>query len=154
MNNSEAVALVGYLSRAGLLQALEGQGPVWADLLDDVDFNDAKEAARRIGRARTGAQRWATPGDIREGVSQIRRERTHNVTPAAPPRDLEDEPRAVIAWQRTYMRAIGDGLTPEQADERACAEHHVKRIGTEHPRPVDQVVDRTARAMPRIPPKE
>ena len=68
MNQAEALTLVSYLNRAGLLQALEGQAPVWADALDDVNSTDAQVAARAI--AKTTA-RWITPGDIRLQVLSL-----------------------------------------------------------------------------------
>lgn len=154
MNQTEALQLVLRLNRAGILQAMEGQSSVWHEALDDVDYDDAVEVARRLVRARTGADRWVTPGDIRAGVSQIRRERTATATAPAPPTEIADDVARTMAYQRAWMRGIGDGLTPDAADQRACAEQGIHRYGIERPRPVDKVVEQTAQAMPRIPNRE
>jgi len=143
MNQAEALTLVSYLNRAGLLQALEGQAPVWADALDDVNSTDAQVAARAI--AKTTA-RWITPGDIRLQVASIRRERTARIeTPQPPPTIPADDVARQITWQREYIRAIGDGLTEDAADVVACAAVGVTRpleISTH--RPVDQLVEQVA----------
>lgn len=110
MNQQQAVALVSYLNRAGLLQALEGQSAVWADALDDVDFTDAQAAARTLARARTGGERWVTPGDIRAGVRDIRRARLR-ANPLPVPAVDPDDARAYLAAFKAQVADVASGTT-------------------------------------------
>ena len=110
MNAQEAASLVGYLNRAGLLQALEGQAAVWCDLLDDVDFVDARAAARDLAMVRSGADRWLTPGDIRVGVRRIRADRLARTPDPLPDADPSD-PAAYIAALRAGRTMVADPTT-------------------------------------------
>jgi hypothetical protein len=155
VNQTEALLLVTNLNRGGLLQAMEGQAAVWADALDDIAIADAIPAARRLIRYHVGADRWVTPGDIRQTIGEMRRERIEAVksTPA-PPSELDDNPREGQRWLLGFWRAIGDGLTEAEASSRADEELGVTRYGIERPRPVEQIVQQTADRLPRIPRRE
>jgi hypothetical protein len=152
MNQTEALTLVGYLNRAGLLQALEGQAPVWADALDDVAINDARESARAL--AKTTA-RWVTPGDIRAGVKTLVRQRVQDLQIPAPPESIHpDDTATERAWVRAYVAAIGAGQTPDVADVTACASVAVTRpLIDAAPRPVAELVESVASTtrIPRTP---
>lgn len=149
MNQTEAAVLVAYLNRAGLLQALEGQAPVWADALDDVNFTDAQTAARTI--AKTTA-RWITPGDIRNGVQTIRRQRLLDMATPIPPESINpDDTATERAWHRAYVTAYAGGASETDADVIACRAVAVTRPAIEAiPRPVLELIAQTA-ATTRIP---
>jgi hypothetical protein len=108
VNQREAVQLVSYLNRAGLVPALEGQAAVWADALGDVAFEDAQEVARGLARSRTGVERWVTPGDIRAGVRDIRRARLRLNPPPVPEVDPDDT-RAYLAAYKAQAAGIAAG---------------------------------------------
>lgn len=120
MNQQQATSLVMYLNRAGLLNAMEGQGAVWADALSDVSYVTAQEVVRSMAATRTTDQRWVTPGDVRAEVARIRKVRTSALGVFYPPAELDDDVPKAIAWQRAYVEAIGDGETPDAATKRAC----------------------------------
>lgn len=119
MNALEAHAIVVWLNRAGLLWAAEGQAEVWAESLSDVDGHLGLQAAKDLARNRTSGERPIVPGDIRERVLGLRRDRIRNVPPAAPPEELADRPRDYQRWQQVRAAAIGDGLSPADADRHA-----------------------------------
>ena len=152
MNQSEAQTLVTYLNRAGMLQALEGQAPVWADALDDVAFRDAQDAARAL--AKTGT-RWVTPGDIRTGVVMIRNERIRVADPIAPPECIDPADTATErAWRRELNAGQGAGMTTEHADLAACRSLRItRRDQIEAAGDVAAAVKEITAAMPRIPSK-
>lgn len=131
MNRMESTQLVTLLSRAGLLQPLEGQADVWAIALDDVRAVDALTAARDMIRERLGAQRWVTPGDVRHAVRRLRGRRLADarcIEGEIPPTVLDDQPERALAWVREYRHQIADGATPAEADARAC---HVLDVESE-----------------------
>lgn len=119
MNQQEAVNVVTYLNRAGLLWAMEGQAAVWADALWDVSFVDAQAACRDLVREGTASGRPATPADLRRHVRKVRSARIAGRVPPAPPEPLEWSKER--AYAKTYLRALGDGATEEEADAAACA---------------------------------
>ncbi|MFJ4168353.1 hypothetical protein ACIPY3_02470 [Paenarthrobacter sp. NPDC089714] len=124
MTNEEAVELVAYLNRAGLVIAMEGQAAVWRDSLYDVTFADAQVAAREMVRAGAVRERFATPADLFRAVKRLRAGRIGGRVAPAPPMPLE--PAAELLFGRAYLWALGSGATEEQADAVAC-----KRVGVE-----------------------
>lgn len=156
MKQTEAQIIINALNRAGLLQAMEGQSAVWADALDGVRYDDAVDAAKTFTRTRTSAERWVTPGDIREEVQAVRRRRATryagwraHITPP----DTEDY-QLEIEWTRAMERYLGDGLDPEQADAQARTD-----LGFDPPeqieaaRPITALVESVTHNMPRVPRK-
>lgn len=132
MNEPEAITLLSFLNRAGLLRLMEDQGAVWADVLNDVTYQDAQEAAREIAKTRLSTERWVVPGDIRSLVIKTRKRRYDRI-----PAFLREVPEldafksAEGPWQdvgsrkhrtfsMTYTRALTDGLDPQIALDRAC----------------------------------
>ena len=157
MENTEAVALIGYLNRAGLVGAMEGQGAVWADALSDITANDAQEVARGLARNRTSAERWVTPGDIRSGARAVRQTRlvqAERDSALLLPPPATDDVRAEVEWTRAYRRALGDGLTAEDADVVACRVSRLARRGGLEARPVVQLVAQAAEHFAGIPPAQ
>jgi hypothetical protein len=127
----------------------------WSKALDDpLTYEDARDAV--IEFYNEVADRRIMPADINKRVKDKRTQRTRDVVPPPPPSELDDEPRAVIAWQRAYIRAIGDGLIAEEANARADEETGLAKREAleERPRPVDQIVQQTADRLPRIPRRE
>lgn len=125
MNRQEAVGILTYLNRAGLVGVMEDASLVWADALRDVPYATAQEVVREMTRERTSVERWVTPGDVYVRVRQIRTQRLKDAQRAGltryqPPEELDGDPRREIAWSKAYDDAIGDGLTPAEADQHAC----------------------------------
>lgn len=117
MSQTEALGLVAYLNRAGLLPAMEGQAAVWQDALWDVRAPDAMEAARRLVR-QPGRVAYVKPGDVLAEVRKVRADRIGGRRPPAPPAPVE--PLADLEFQRVYLVALGDGATEADADAAAC----------------------------------
>lgn len=113
VKQTEAASLVAYLNRAGLLQALEGQAAVWADVLGEVRYVDAVEAARKLVATHTSDLRWVTPADMLAAVRALRAARVAAAPPPLPAVDPDD----VVAYQlerRRMLTAIADGPNPNQ----------------------------------------
>lgn len=142
MIQTEAASLVAYLNRAGLLWAMEGQAAVWADALVDVSYVTAQEVVRSMAATRTSGSRSVVPGDVREAVRIVRHDRTKDVTAPNPPQELDGHPGREKTWRLAYMQAIGDGQTPEQADDTACKATRVVRAVIEPaPRPLRLAIE-------------
>lgn len=122
MTQEQAVTLVAYLNRAGLLIAMEGQAAVWRDALYGVRFEDAQEAARELVRGGAVRERFATPADLFRAVKKLRAGRIGGRVPPAPPVPLD--PAGEMLFGRTYLWALGNGADEGQADAVAC-----KRVG-------------------------
>ena len=121
MTQEQAVLLVSYLNRAGLVLAMEGQAAVWRDALYGVRYEDAQEAARQMVREGI-RERFATPADLYRAVRKLRADRIGGRVPPAPPVPLDAA--GEMLFGRTYLWALGSGATEEQADAAAC-----KRLG-------------------------
>jgi hypothetical protein len=88
----------------------------WANALDDrVNAEDGKAA---IDTHRATSTDWLMPAHVNAEVRRMRKARTDAIGELNPPADLgvADD----TAWVRAYVRAIGDGKTPEAATEHAC----------------------------------
>lgn len=157
MNQTEALDLIAYLNRAGLVGAMDGQASVWADALSDITANDAQEVARGLARNRTSAERWVTPGDIRSGARSVRSARLMQAERDSAlllPPPATDDVRAEVEWTRAYRRALGDGCTAEDADARACLVSRLVRRGGLEARPVVQLVTQAAKNFAALPPDQ
>lgn len=147
MTQEQAVGLVAYLNRAGLVIAMEGQAAVWKDALYGVSYADAQEACRELVRKPDGP-RILSPRDVYAEVKRLRRRRIADRVPPAPPVELSalDE----IAFQRAFYRALGDGATEEQADGFACKSVGVERKAVTGPvRDPRRAIEQTADSMKR-----
>jgi hypothetical protein len=146
VNQTEAMSIVAYLNRAGLVGAMNGQGAVWADALADVSYATAQEVARGMARERTSDRRWVTPGDVAAEVARVRRARVAAMPSPQPPEELDGVPAREIAWTRAYVAAIGDGQDEATADATACRAAGVTRAAVEavH-RPVTALVAQAAK---------
>lgn len=130
ISDSEAVQIVTYLNRAGLLPAMEGQAPVWQDALGNINATDALEACRNIARMPTGAGRgglFVTPGELIGEIKRIRAKRTAGVELPPPPSALAENPIAQQRWHRAFMHQVGNGFPPEAAEVFACERLGVPR---------------------------
>lgn len=157
MNQTEALDLIAYLNRAGLVGAMDGQASVWADALSDITAKDAQEVARGLARNRTSAERWVTPGDIRSGaraVRQVRLVQAERDSALLLPPPATDDVRAEVEWTRAYRRALGDGLTADEADAQACQVSRLVRRGGLDARPVVQLVAQVASNFAALPPAQ
>jgi len=143
VNTTEALKLVTYLNRAGLLQVLEDQASVWADALDGVDVFDAVTAARALAKTQA---RWVTPGDIRAGVKVIRTKRIDAADHIDPPECIDPaDTGRLIAWRREVNASVGAGMTTAQADIAACRLLRLtRRDAIAAPRPVPELVAQVA----------
>lgn len=146
MTQEQAVTLVAYLNRAGLVIAMEGQAAVWRDALYGVRFEDAQEAARELVRGGI-RERFATPADLYRAVKKLRAGRIGGRVPPAPPVPLD--PAAEMLFARAYLWALGSGATEEQADETACKRVGVVREALEGPvRDVRALIEGSALKSP------
>lgn len=92
----------------------DGAAIVWAEDLEHVSFEDAKEALRNIGARplRDGERREITPRDIIAEVRRIRRERMDkfDASQSDPPPGLDAA--TYIQWLRGERERAANGLPP------------------------------------------
>ncbi|AYN57522.1 hypothetical protein PBI_CORAL_47 [Arthrobacter phage Coral] len=148
MTQEQAVTLVAYLNRAGLVIAMEGQAAVWRDALYGVRFEDAQEAARELVRAGAVRERFATPADLYRAVKKLRAGRIGGRVPPAPPVPLD--PAGEMVFGRAYLWALGSGASEDEADAVACKRVGVVREVLEGPgRDPRELIEATAAALQR-----
>ncbi|AYN58453.1 hypothetical protein PBI_LUNAR_48 [Arthrobacter phage Lunar] len=148
MTQEQAVTLVAYLNRAGLVIAMEGQAAVWRDALYGVRFEDAQEAARELVRAGAVRERFATPADLYRAVKKLRAGRIGGRVPPAPPVPLD--PAGEMVFGRAYLWALGSGASEVEADAVACKRVGVVREALEGPgRDPRELIEATAAALQR-----
>lgn len=82
---------------------------------------DVLDAAKRHA---VNSAKWVTLHDLIEGVKVIRRERGMNRRPELNPINPDDVAR-YVEWDQRWVAAVCDGLTDDQATERACREMNV-----------------------------
>jgi hypothetical protein len=117
MNRKEAVALTRLVAAACPQQAIDSYTPdVWYDLLDDLSFDDCREAVRVIGRQRP----FMAPAEIRAEVKRIRSDRVARTVIPAPPPELADDPEAYRKALAESVRLAADGELPPAQDVPAA----------------------------------
>lgn len=110
MNNTEAATLCRLAQACCPQQKFDPLTPdAWAGLLDDVRFDDARDALRAIAKR----QPFVAPAEIRAEVGRIRRNRVEAAGVIDPPADLDPDIEANYrAWLKTATAAIADGQEP------------------------------------------
>lgn len=104
MNAPETLALLRYVTACCPAQKVDEYTPeAWTDLLGDLRYADAKEAARNLAQS----QDFIAPKDVRREVRRIRADRIARHPHVDPPGNLtEIEYRS---WLRDTRQAIADG---------------------------------------------
>ena len=120
MTPTECVRLVGIVRALCPGQKLDEYTPdAWLTVLDDVSFDDAREAVRIVYRDRGNAEEYGPrrveADDILREVRAIRRRRIDAQPLPAPPAGLDTG--EYLQWLRGTLKAAGDGtLEPTQAE--------------------------------------
>lgn len=118
MSHTQAVLLCRYAKAACPQQAFDEYTPdAWADLLDDVRFEDAQEALKALVKR----QPFVAPAEIRAEVKRVRSKRIAEFGPIPePPPEIGADPERYHHWFVNTMQAIGDGdVTPANYDAKA-----------------------------------
>lgn len=106
MNHTEAVILCRIVKSYCPQQHFDDYSPdAWYDLLGDLRFVDAKEAAAAIARQ----QPFVAPAEIRAAVRVIRNARIAQAPPSTPPEWIGDDEVAYRRWLAGERRRIADG---------------------------------------------
>lgn len=113
-----------------MISALDGRkafgeidAQAWHAVVGDLRFEDCREAV--IAHYRDSSH-TLMPADLRAGVKKVRKDRIGDKIAPLPPVDPDDVER-YAQWQQVWVRAIGDGLTDEEAEHYADAELGVIR---------------------------
>ncbi len=116
MTPREAITLVAAV-RGGCpgMEIVEGMPQLWHEVLEDMRFEDARQAVVNLVRR---SPAYIAPADIRGEVRRIRDKRLESTLLPIPPADLT--PVQTIAWQRRVTREIADGtyVPPELVGTR------------------------------------
>jgi hypothetical protein len=143
VNRTEAALVLAKAAAYDGRQVPPEAPQAWAEALADVDGTDAARAVVAFyATATAGYGSRIMPGDIRAGVTAIRRQRCADAPSPQPPAEIDpDDTRALQRYTRTYWHAIGDGATPDEADEAGCRAAGVTRKQIiQASRPVEAVV--------------
>ncbi len=106
MSAQEAVMLCRLAKAACPQQQFDQYTPdMWHELLGDLRFQDARDALVMVCKK----QPFVSPAEIRDMVSEVRRERIIAFGYLRPPAELDDNWAAAQAWLRETKRRIGDG---------------------------------------------
>ena len=118
MKPTEAAALLTIAAAYDNRKPDADAAKAWAMALDDLRFEDCREAVVAHYRS---TRDWMMPSDVIAIVKRIRRDRlmVFGALPD-PPRDIDpDDTPAMLAWEYGVRRSIADGTlkrdTPEPA---------------------------------------
>lgn len=113
VQHSEVSELLGMA--AAFDQRTVGSADVeaWAAVLDGIRFVDAREAL--LEHYKTKRTRL-TVADLVEGVRAIRSARIGDRHPPGFPHQLSGDVEAQLRWHRAVLKAMGDGMEPEDAE--------------------------------------
>lgn len=106
MNTQEAAALLAVAAAFDNRKPDPDAAMAWAIALEDVRFNDARDAV--VAHYRTSSE-WLMPQRVISEVKRIRAKRIAEAGDPTPPPDLT--PVETLAWLRDTKRRIGDGET-------------------------------------------
>lgn len=111
MNKPEAITLCRLAKAACPQQAIDEYTPdAWFELLNDLRFEDAKEALFNVCRV----QPFVAPAEIRDAVKRLRHARIDAFGPFDPPPELD--PKDYSPWLSETLRRIGDGDLTDPAE--------------------------------------
>lgn len=105
MNIHETSALLAMVAANDRRTVGEIDVEVWHDALNDLEFDDCRDAVRQHIRS---SRDWLTPFDVRQAVKRIRRDRLDRALEQPPDAD-PDDPAA-------YTRALRDGRARTAGD--------------------------------------
>lgn len=105
-----------------MISALDGRkvygeidAQAWNAVIGDLRFDDCRDAVIAYYRESSYS---ITPADVRSKVMSVRRARIADRVAPLPPVDPADV-RAYQEWQQAWYRAVGDGLTDQEAESVA-----------------------------------
>lgn len=114
MNREQTVILTRIVKSACPQQSIDKFTPnAWYDLLDDLDFDDCREAVSAVGKR----QAFIAPAEIRAEVRRIREDRIARSVIPAPPPELADNPRAYQRALQAGIAQAAEGKAPLAADQ-------------------------------------
>lgn len=124
MNVQEAGIVLAKCAAFDNRQPSQAAASAWAEALDP---NLTLADALRIVRDHyANSREWIMPADINRRSREIRRQRIATVLEnrVIVPEGLGDEPLLEAEWRKRMIRAVGDGLTLDEAKARAWSEIH------------------------------
>jgi hypothetical protein len=114
MNNTEAVLILRTVRAYRPAQTVDSlTGEAWAEALNDINFNDARQAVTTIAKASSA---WIDPAIIRVEVKRIRAARCAQAR-AYLPSNNDLTPLEQKAEYRTYWQHVGNGTEPPAIDQ-------------------------------------
>lgn len=119
MTPQEAAIVLAKCSAFDNRQPSQAAATAWGEAIDeDVTLQDALAIVRDHY---ANSRDWIMPADINRISRQLRRQRIEAVLQNRTilPEGLGDEPTVEVAWQERFRRAVGDGLTLDEAKAQA-----------------------------------
>lgn len=112
MKPSEATAVLAVAASFDRRTVGEADARAWAIVLEGVEPQDARDA---VIEHYTESREFVFPADVLAIVRRRVREKSRDLPPVTPPRDLADNPKAEIAWTRVWQDAVLAGHTHDRA---------------------------------------
>ena len=133
MNAREAVVLFGLAQNYfPTLHGNEYTPDAWADILDDITFDDARAALIALCKRE---KPFTSVGEIRTEARKMRRQRIDQAGELTPPDHLTDEEQR--RWLGDTRRAIGDGKPPPQNEIESLPRRDMPQLESVFPRVPD-----------------
>ncbi|WP_276670261.1 hypothetical protein [Schaalia cardiffensis] len=124
MTPQEAAIVLAKCSAFDNRQPSQAAATAWGETIDeDVTLQDALTIVRDHY---ANSRDWIMPADINRISRQLRRQRITTVIDnrVIVPEGLGDEPALEAEWRARMTRAVGDGLTLDEAKAQAWREIH------------------------------
>lgn len=140
MNHSDVTRLVALVKNLCPGQRIEKFTPdAWELILDDVSYQDAKEAVRRIGKRLDPDAMWIDPRQIR---TEARRTRAARLD-ATPTTGAPADPAAYCEWLKTSRDGVANGqpspIEPPRHTDADTIREIRRRAQTRNPRQAREV---------------
>lgn len=106
MNAIEAGKLLGLMAQYDYRETAPSDVAAWLRVIGDLPYADCETAV--IAYYRSCRDRMM-PSDVRDRVTDIRRERLKNAPALEPPREVADDPAKYVEWLAAERKKIADG---------------------------------------------
>jgi len=114
MNASEVIDLLTLMASYDRRTVGKSDVAAWGLAVGDLPFADSRDAVVAHYR---DSREWLMPSDVRDRVTDVRRERLKNAPALIPPPEVADDPAAYVAWLAAERKKIADGPAALRAVE-------------------------------------
>lgn len=114
MNRRETAEIVHMAAKLWAVRTDRQTIDAWAVALTGTHYADARLAVRQLA----GERKTIHPADVVKRAHKLRTELLQRIPEIVPPRELADNPRLYIAWQRTATERALDVVRAERDNDQ------------------------------------